>query len=643
MRKHLTALALVMLMLGAHATSAQAAGDDDFAASLTTSLYGSFEVMASNAAATKEADEPDHAGNAGGHSLWWTWEPAADGTITIDTCDSDFDTLLGVYTGDSIGALTEVASNDNGCGTGSTVTFSADASKDYRIAVDGTDGETGNIALRTGPPAPSNDNFASASPLSGLPAFATGTNAGATRQAGETDHAGNAGGRSVWWTWTAPSAGEVSVDTCDSDFDTLLAVYTGDVIDALTERASNDDDSDCSPGSRVTFTATMGTEYRILVDGYDRASGNIGLRLAAQAPPAPLYLALGDSVSRGFGAPDGRGFVDLYFDYLRDPSHGGLGELANFAVPGETSGSMLAAGGQMDRAIDRISQASDTRVVTLSIGGNDGRSGQCPTGFADPPCPFRQNYTVIMARLRDALAGDPGDETVQAMEYYNPAAGTGTSLEGIYEYGTLGDDGRVDCAGAGRAIGLNDQVRCIARDYAATSVDPHPTFKAGGQSLIADGVHPNAAGHAAIACLFEHPERAGSARPCDASQPPTPGPAPGRDTRPPKLTLSGPRAQRILRKRRIVVLVETDEAATVTASGTIAVPSPARLARLRPTTSSVAAHSRTKISLRLTKKRLALVRRGLRLRRVLTARIRVRVRDGAGNSSVAARRVRVTR
>ena len=419
MRKHLTALALVILTLGALAVPAHAAADDDFSSTLTTGLFGDFEVTASNAAASKEPGEPDHAGNAGGHSLWWTWQPAADGPITIDTCDSDFDTLLAVYTGDSVDALTEVASNDDGCGGGSKVTFGADASKSYRIAVDGADGETGNIALQAGPPPPPNDDFGSAGSLSGLPASATGTNAGATKEPGETDHAGNPGGRSVWWTWTAPSTGEISVDTCDSDFDTLLAVYTGDSVGALTETASSDDDPDCLPGSKVTFVASAGTAYRILVDGYDGLSGHIGLRIATQPPPSPLYLALGDSVSAGYGARAGRGFVDLYFDYLRDPGHGGVGERANLSVPGETSGSMLA-GGQMDRAISRIGQSSDTRVVTLSIGGNDGRSGQCPTGFADPPCPFKDNYTAILARLRDALAGDPGSETVQALEYYNP-------------------------------------------------------------------------------------------------------------------------------------------------------------------------------------------------------------------------------
>ena len=38
-------------------------------------------------------------------------------------------------------------------------------------------------------------------------AVVTGSNSNATKQVGEPNHAGNAGGKSVWWRWTAPAAG----------------------------------------------------------------------------------------------------------------------------------------------------------------------------------------------------------------------------------------------------------------------------------------------------------------------------------------------------------------------------------------------------------------------------------------------------
>jgi hypothetical protein len=82
---------------------------------------------------------------------------------------------------------------------------------------------------------------------------------------------------SVWYRWTAPEDGAVRADTCGSDFDTVLAVYRGSAIDALTPRAS--DDESCGSQSRVRFTARGGTTYWIAVDGYAGQEGTIELEL----------------------------------------------------------------------------------------------------------------------------------------------------------------------------------------------------------------------------------------------------------------------------------------------------------------------------------------------------------------------------
>src|SRR5262245_39496528 len=68
-----------------------------------------------------------------------------------------------------------------------------------------------------------------------------GANIGATKQSGEPDHADNSGGSSVWFRWTAPGTGQFFFNTVGSDFDTLLAVYTGNNVNNLTAVASNDD------------------------------------------------------------------------------------------------------------------------------------------------------------------------------------------------------------------------------------------------------------------------------------------------------------------------------------------------------------------------------------------------------------------
>ncbi len=140
-----------------------------------------------------------------------------------------------------------------------------------------------------GPPGvPGNDSFGSALTLTlvGSSTQATGYNTNATKQPGEPLHAGNAGGRSVWWRWIAPAAGNAAVTTQGSIFDTTLGVYTGSAVGALTTLASSDD---LNPGitqySTLTFSAAGGTTYYFAVDGFDGDSGFVTLNLSFTPTP----------------------------------------------------------------------------------------------------------------------------------------------------------------------------------------------------------------------------------------------------------------------------------------------------------------------------------------------------------------------
>ncbi len=103
----------------------------------------------SNGEATHEVGEPRHAGKVGTKSLWLTWRPLRKGVATFSTQGSDFDTLLAVYTGNELGNLKEVASDDDSGGYfTSAVVFSADPSVEYHIAVGGALEASGTILLR---------------------------------------------------------------------------------------------------------------------------------------------------------------------------------------------------------------------------------------------------------------------------------------------------------------------------------------------------------------------------------------------------------------------------------------------------------------------------------------------------------------
>jgi len=134
---------------------------------------------------------------------------------------------------------------------------------------------------------PANDAFANRVALSGSSGAAAGSNLLATKEAGEPNHAGNVGGDSVWWKWTAPAAGQVTLTTDGSGFDTLLGVYRGGSVGSLTTVAANDDDGSAGGASGLLFEAVAGTEYEIAVDGKNGAAGattlNWSLNTAAQA------------------------------------------------------------------------------------------------------------------------------------------------------------------------------------------------------------------------------------------------------------------------------------------------------------------------------------------------------------------------
>lgn len=87
---------------------------------------------------------------------------------------------------------------------------------------------------------------------------------------------GGGGGASVWYAWTAPTSGAVAFDTHGSDFDTVLAVYTGSAVASLTMVVHNDDAAGRLT-SRVEMPVTAGTTYRIAVDGYGGETGEVVL------------------------------------------------------------------------------------------------------------------------------------------------------------------------------------------------------------------------------------------------------------------------------------------------------------------------------------------------------------------------------
>jgi LPXTG-motif cell wall-anchored protein len=230
---------------------------------------------------------------------------------------------------------------------------------------------------------------------------------------------------------------------------------------------------------------------------------------AAASQSSPLYLALGDSLAAGVGAsePAQTGYVGLVFDALQaepaSPYSEGELTLLNLGDPGETTTSMLASGGQMEKALAEIESRRDdgiagneVAVITIDIGAND----FIPLILGDSPClsnplaeacqeaaasaltTFRSNFADIMRRLR-AAAGP--EVEITAVGLYNPLSGT---------------DGPFDAVGDAAVELFNSTVAAAATEIQARFADIFPLFQDRGSELthvaeVPPDVHPNDGGH----------------------------------------------------------------------------------------------------------------------------------------------------
>lgn len=357
-----------------------------------TSLSGlTGQTSSSSAGATKEPGEPAHANNRGGKSVWYRWTAPTSTAMAFKTTGSDFDTLLAVYTGTAIGALSQVAANNDGVEFPlSAVSFPAMAGTTYLIAVDGHDGAGGRLGLEWYPGSDDgtllNDNFDTAQILTEGRGEVGVFNQGATKEPGEPNHAGNFGGASVWFRWTAPANGEVSFDTEGSEIDTVIAIYQGASLAALGEPIAADDDIDFGAEiftSRATFQAQAGQTYQIAVDGYgapDSAAEQGFILLTWQPttiPAAPLVandrfaqatLLAGNSgslsgdnlhASKEAGEPDHGGTVggnSVWYRWTAEADG-----LATFDTSGSDFDSVLAVySGSSVNALTLLGEIDDT-------------------------------------------------------------------------------------------------------------------------------------------------------------------------------------------------------------------------------------------------------------------------------------------
>jgi hypothetical protein len=160
---------------------------------------------------------------------------------------------------------------------------------------------------------PANDAFANAQILAGATVDITGDNTAATLEAGEINPASD-GGASVWYSWTAPATGWVTIHTSSNTpgngLDTILALFSdGATINTAAMLGHNNESlrfmtdfpesvyPDSVGPSRMVFKATIGNTYKIAVHGSNGATGPFDLHIAAE--PTPGFVVQSVNFSPG--------------------------------------------------------------------------------------------------------------------------------------------------------------------------------------------------------------------------------------------------------------------------------------------------------------------------------------------------------
>jgi hypothetical protein len=246
-----------------------------------------------------------------GATVWYRWNPERNVTVRIDTSGSDYDTVLAAYSGrrvkrerraGGLETLTLLGCNDDTAPSNrqSEISFAADKQHTYYFQVGGYNAATGNLQLHGQATAcgdgvcdvgedaancapdcgaPANDDFADAISVLALP-FSTDTNTqDATLENGEPAFPCGPIGATVWYRWTPSESVPVKADTSGSDYDTMLAAYSGTSLLDLTPVACNDDTGTAQ--SEIGFATEPGQTYYLQVGGYNGQSGNLVLNVEA--------------------------------------------------------------------------------------------------------------------------------------------------------------------------------------------------------------------------------------------------------------------------------------------------------------------------------------------------------------------------
>ncbi|MBI4717619.1 MAG: hypothetical protein HY763_07430 [Planctomycetes bacterium] len=388
--------------------------------------------------------------------VWWQYTASSTATALIETCGSDFDTVVNVF--DACGGA-ELAcdDDDDACGLDSRqsrIMFTAQQGGTYWVRVAGYSGEVGEIRLRIALlPPPANDDCADAPPVSEGTFF--GTSLGAS-----TDATASCGGvdlgslRDVWWRYVPSGSGTAEIDTCGSGFDTVLSAYDSC---GGAELACNDDEGQCGATgtqSRVIVPAVQGQPVWVRVAGFEGDAGSVTLTIVLSTVPASdrcvdaqvvgegtfvgtnAAASTDDVASCGFdGEPGSR---DVWWRYI--PAFTGTALVATCSSAPDTIVSVLDDCGGAELACNDDSDAcGDDSVQSLLY---------LPVSTGSPVLIRVAGYEGDTGTIRLYIGPPPGNDRCSAAtpvaEGTHRGTNIGSDTDGLASCGAFGDAGAHD-------------------------------------------------------------------------------------------------------------------------------------------------------------------------------------------------------
>ncbi len=226
-----------------------------------------------------------------GPDVWYAYTPSCSQNVVIDTIGSNYDTLLSVHSScPDLSDTGTVGCNDDAGGSFgqvSMVSLNVTAGTRYLIRVSGYNGASGSYTLRINEflSAPSNNSCATPVVVANGGTYTAATCA-ATTDGPATGSCGPDMTKDVWYRFTPASSGTLTLDTCGSSFDTMLAIYPGATCPGgvLGELVCTDDANGAGPcgntiRSFVSMGVTAGIPYMIRAGGWNGSAGDLTLHV----------------------------------------------------------------------------------------------------------------------------------------------------------------------------------------------------------------------------------------------------------------------------------------------------------------------------------------------------------------------------